>query len=309
MPEGYTHLRTARRAAEALHITIEYPAAFAAGANGPDALFCYEIWKPAKKRRYDLPALGNRMHEEKTGLFLQNLAAGVTTRAQLEYTLGFFSHYAADTVLHPYVLAICQKGMPYGGAGGHGYFEIALDSTLHAADTGISQVPVADSSPPLSGAALAEVTTLLKGAIAATYGVDLPVECLADAFYHITLLRGWFTSRTGVRRAVYWLIEPLMGGRGKITGHVSPRRLKTNLPDTWQHPGTHQQAKGSAFALLQEAQKRSEVYMAALLGCRLGKLTPAQMAALLGSKSYTLGIDTPESAPGQPTQAGPEKEI
>ena len=39
MPEGYTHVRTARKAAEAIHYKIQCPAAFAAGANGPDSFF------------------------------------------------------------------------------------------------------------------------------------------------------------------------------------------------------------------------------------------------------------------------------
>ena len=90
------------------------------------------MWKSKAKRRYDLPALGDRMHEEATGAFLCSLVRHVKTGAQIEYALGFLSHYAADTVLHPYVVAMCQSGQPYAGKGGHGYFEIALDSTLHA---------------------------------------------------------------------------------------------------------------------------------------------------------------------------------
>ena len=120
MPEGYTHLRTAHKAAEAIHYKIQCPAAFAAGANGPDSFFCYEVWKKRAKRHYDLPGLGNRMHEEKTGAFLRSLCANVKTRPQVEYALGFLSHYAADTVVHPFIYAMCKPGCPYAGKGGHG---------------------------------------------------------------------------------------------------------------------------------------------------------------------------------------------
>ena len=153
MPEGYTHVRTARKAAETIHYKIQCPAAFAAGANGPDSFFCFEIWKKRAKRRYDLPGLGNRMHEEKTGAFLRSLCANVKTRPQVEYTLGFLSHYAADTVVHPFICAMCAPGQPYAGKGGHGYLEIALDSTLHAEDTGSALVPVDDVSPAHRGGA------------------------------------------------------------------------------------------------------------------------------------------------------------
>ena len=64
MPEGYTHVRTAQKAATAIHYKVQCPAAFAAGANGPDSFFCYEVWKKRAKRHFDLPTLGNRMHEE-----------------------------------------------------------------------------------------------------------------------------------------------------------------------------------------------------------------------------------------------------
>ena len=127
MPEGYTHVRTARLAAAAIRCKIWYPAAFAAGANGPDSFFCFEVWKKRAKRRYDLIGLGNRMHEEKTGDFLFSLCRHVRTRPQMEYVLGFLCHYAADTVMHPFVFAMCEEGKPYAQPGGHGFLEIGLD--------------------------------------------------------------------------------------------------------------------------------------------------------------------------------------
>lgn len=52
------------------------------------------------------------MHEEKTGAFLRSLCANVKTRPQVEYALGFLSHYATDTVVHPFVCAMCEKDSP-----------------------------------------------------------------------------------------------------------------------------------------------------------------------------------------------------
>ena len=231
MPEGYTHVRTAQKAATAIHYKVQCPAAFAAGANGPDSFFCYEVWKKRAKRHFDLPTLGNRMHEEKTGAFLRSLCANVKTRPQVEYTLGFLSHYAADTVVHPFICAMCAPGQPYAGKGGHGYLEIALDSTLHAEDTGSALVPVDDVSPLPTGEELADITALLHTCLLETYGEDIPVEYLADAFWHTYRLRGLFPSKHGVRRAFFWLVEPLFGGRGFITGHVSPRQLDKRFSD------------------------------------------------------------------------------
>lgn len=297
MPEGYTHVRTAHRAAKGVHYRIQYPAAFAAGANGPDSLFCFEVWKSAAKRRYDLPGLGNRMHEENTGAFLQSLVKRVSTRPQVEYALGFLAHYGTDTVMHPYVCALCQPGMPYAGPGGHGYFEIALDSTLHAEDTGSATVQAEDTSPRMHGEELADVTTLLAHCLSDAYGLDIPIEYLADAFEDIYRLRSIFPSRYGVKKALFTLVEPMFGGRGFITGHVSPRHLVKDLPDTWTDPFTGEQRRGNAFALLREAEKRSGIFMAGALEYWMRGITGEEFFGLLGSMSYTEGRPTPRSDP------------
>lgn len=310
MPEGYTHVRTAQKAAAALHHKIRCPAAFAAGANGPDLLFCFEAWKPGHKRRYDLPRLGNRMHEEKTGAFLRCLCRRVKTTAQVEYAMGFLSHYAADTVLHPYVCAMCAPGMPYAGPGGHGYFEIALDSTLHAEDTGEGRIPADEVSPLPVGQELSELVQLLHDCLLEVYDEDIPIEYLADAFYYTNRLRRMFPSRHGVRKVVFWLIEPLFGGRGTVTGHLSPRKLADPLPEQWTDPFTGTQREETPFDLLVTAQQRSEEFIRAALKTWMGKLSREEFEALLGSMSYTQGIATPQSDPDAdwPQETPPEPE-
>ena len=305
MPEGYTHVRTARKAAAAIHYKVRHPAAFAAGANGPDVFFSFEVWKRPARRRADLPALGERMHAEATGAFLQSLLRHVKTGAQVEYALGFLSHYAADTLLHPYVAAVCQPGMPYAGKGGHGYFEIALDSTLHAEDTGVSLVPADDCCPLLTGQDLAEVAALLRAALYETYGLQVSAECLADAFYYFHRVRRLFTSRHGVRRAAFYVAETFFGGRGFLTGHVSPRALALDLPDDWTDPATGEQRHGGAFALLKQAEKCSALYMTGALQHWMGVLPQSDMVRLLGSRDYGTGTETERS--GTPPAHEPTK--
>ena len=302
MPEGYTHVRTARKAAAGIHYKLHRPAAFAAGANGPDVFFTFEVWKPARKRRFDLPALGNRMHDEATGAFLLSLLRHVKTAAQVEYALGFLSHYAADTTLHPYVVAMCRPGMPYAGKGGHGYFEIALDSTLHAEDTGVSQVPADDSSPVPAGADLAEIAALLQTCLQEVYGVTVSTECLGDAFFYLNRVRRLFPSRHGIRKALFWLVESVWGGRGFLTGHISPRALALDLPDDWTDPTTGAARHGGAFALLKEAERRSALLMTGALQHWMGVLPENDLAKLLGSLDYTTGTETEASRKPAATQ-------
>ena len=287
MPEAYTHLRTARAAARMARLAVADPAAFAAGANGPDMLFCYRAWRRAEKRGVNLPALGARMHEQATGAVLRSLIERAVSPAERSYVLGFLCHYATDCTLHPYVEMLTLPGGLYARRGGHAYFEIGLDSALHKQE----------GCPRILGARLAMIGALLQKAAWDAYGVMISREALADAFHHTWRLRSLFISRWKIKRSMYWLVEPLFGGRGTITGHVTPARLrgaskkdKKKLPDTWRDPFTGEAHTDGLDALLEHAQRRSAAYMLAAEGYWAGKVRADQLYGLLGSASYTTGL-------------------
>ena len=305
MPEGYTHVRTARRAAALAQLEIEHPAAFACGANGPDIFFCYRAWKSGEKRGEDLPALGERMHHENTGAFLRALVQNAATPVQRSYALGFLSHYAADCTVHPYVVCVTGEGGPYAGPGGHGYFEIAVDSHLHELDTGKLAVPVDDTTPLLAGADLAEVGALLQKSLRQAYGLTVSREALADTFWHTRALRRLFVSRFRIKYALFWLVEPAFGGRGALTGHITPARLigtgsrsKDRLPCPWVNPFTGERELDDLSALLGKAVQRSAAYMLAAKGYWDDRLSMDKLAKLLGSASYLSGLPDERSCPG-----------
>ena len=305
MPEGYTHVRTANRAAALAQLEIAHPAAFACGANGPDIFFCYRAWKSGEKRGENLPELGARMHDENTGAFLRALVKYAATPAQRSYALGFLSHYAADCTVHPYVVCVTEEGGPYAGPGGHGYFEIAVDSFLHEQDTGKAAVPVDDTTPRLAGAALAEVGALLQKSLREAFGVTVSREALADTFWHTRALRRMFVSRFRIKYALFWLVEPAFGGRGAVTGHITPARLvgtgkhpKGSLPCPWTHPFTGEEQTDDLNALLEKAEKRSAAYLLAAKGYWDGRLSMEKLSTLLGSASYLSGLADERSCPG-----------
>ena len=118
MPEAYTHIRIARAALAQSGEHAPSTAAYEMGANGPDPLFAYRVL--SAKRPWPLPELGGRMHDEQCGRFLRTMIFAVSTPAQRSYALGFLAHYAADSVMHPYVVQ-----HPRGARllrGGHGQY-------------------------------------------------------------------------------------------------------------------------------------------------------------------------------------------
>ena len=102
-------------------------------------------------------------------------------------------------------------------------------------------------------------------------------------------------SALGFDAAVHLLLELFFGGRGFITGHVSPAHLKLNLPEDWTDPATGEERHGGAFALLKDAQHRCELFMTAALGHWMGKLDEEILEKTLGSMSYITGTETEQS--------------
>ena len=309
MPEGYTHIRTAQAAARLAELNIPHEAAFGCGANGPDILFCYRVWRKGAKRGENLPRMGDQLHNENTGLFLRTLLQNADTPAERSYALGFLAHYATDCTIHPYVVHLCKPGQLYGHKGGHGYFEIGLDSWLHKQDTGRGAVRVNDNTPKLFGTELAEVGALLQKGIRAALGLTVSREALADTFWHTRAMRSLFVSHTKIKYILFWLLEPLFGGRGFITGHVTPARLKGTrprdkhkLPKRWVHPFTGEQMQQDINALLEAATRRSAAYMLAAEGYWSGRFQLDRVMGLVGSANYVSGIADEQSAPSLPPQ-------
>ena len=105
MPAPYTHHLVAREAYAALprdlQTKIHSLSLYFFGAQGPDFCFFYRSLNPKAKN------LGSHLHRE--GGFpafcaLKSLAA--RDPQILSYALGYITHYAADSVFHPYVYAV-----------------------------------------------------------------------------------------------------------------------------------------------------------------------------------------------------------
>ncbi|MUT94445.1 MAG: hypothetical protein EP147_00270 [Subdoligranulum sp.] len=124
-------------------------------------------------------------------------------------------------------------------------------------------MPVNDVSPLPTGEELADITALLHmpaGSLRCGCLGGVPGRCVLPK-----VLRGLFPTKNPLKRGFFWLVEPLFGGRGFITGHISPRKLAPDMPDAWTDPFTGTEHTGGVFALLPKAERRSEEFMGAAL--------------------------------------------
>jgi hypothetical protein len=103
MPDAVTHCFLAENVKNSLKISylVEHFDVLQMGAQGPDPLFYYHYlpWKPnngAKK-------LANRLHTESTKPYLELLVRSAKDDETKAWVAGFLTHFALDTVAHPYV--------------------------------------------------------------------------------------------------------------------------------------------------------------------------------------------------------------
>lgn len=288
MPDAYTHLRTARHAAALAGIEPLESSAFLAGANGPDPLFVYRFWDPHPA--VDLPALGQRMHHEKAGAFLLALARLAETPAQRSYAAGFVMHNTLDSLAHPYVALLTQKGGVYDIPQGHSYYESALDTALWRLDFGHGLPSSRQSAPVLRSSDLAQVATLLRDAIAEVYGEQIPFLSLLDCFSHFSLARWFFRSPLGGKKLIAHAIDIGLRRKNFSHSHMLPGRLRRNLPDDWIDPYTGIEHKGGMRRILAQAEETGAVRLQALHRYWTGALELQDLAAALGNASYDTGL-------------------
>ncbi len=148
---------------------------------------------------------------------------------------------------------------------------------------------------------LAEIAGQLDRAIQETYGVRVPREYIVDAIADNRRIRGLFSSRFGIKRALFWCLEPLFGGRGVLTTHVHPRRMRgmskramkrgKTLPTDWVDPTTGEAHSETLDQLLLRATKRTiQIY-----NTLLSPNTAGQFWKILGSRDYVTGTETEAS--------------
>lgn len=290
MPEAYTHIRIARAALTQSGEHAPSTAAYEMGANGPDPLFAYRVL--SARRPWPLPELGGRMHDEQCGRFLRTMIFAASTPAQRSYALGFLAHYAADSVMHPYVAFQCGPQGQFNIPEGHGFCEVAMDSMFHEQDCGSPAVPAGTAAPELPPQELAEVTQMLRDAVLHVYRMDIPNEALADSFHDFHALHRLFLSPHGGKRALVWAAERLVLHKpGYGLSHMTPARCPADgFAAHWENPYTHAQRNAGPEALCGESARLAAGYLKAAAAYWEGRCTKEALAAAVGDRSYSTGL-------------------
>ncbi len=135
MPTAITHQLLAEEVLAASDASLRERVAslplYYFGAQGPDFWFAHGAFSPTDN-------LGRHLHTRRPLLFFRILAAAGRTDADVfSYAAGYLTHYAADTVFHPYVYGMMRK-LGRESKYLHHAIEHALDGALLRALRGVS---------------------------------------------------------------------------------------------------------------------------------------------------------------------------
>lgn len=302
MPECYAHAAIAAEALMRSGNTVASHPAFTAGANGPDPFFFYHFW--SARPRPNLPAMAKRMHTEHTSRLLLALVNYAATPVQQSYVMGYLAHYATDCTLNPCLAAMAAPGMPYAAPGGLTRIARDLDSTLYYRDYKTLKVPVHAGTPVLITDELAQVVTLLRECLWATYEKDIPLLALADAYHDNLSARKLLYSPLGARRLVIGLLARPGASRhgGPVLSRSQPGRRLPQLPRSWQNPATGLMTDASLDEMLALAEQNSAICVTAAMRYWLGQLSEERLDKVLGNNNLYIGRPCEVAETAQPVQ-------
>ena len=207
-----------------------HPAAFYWGLQGPDLLF----FRDAVRGKSPLPAIGGRMHREKTAQLLETMAKYIRLRKKqakgddelLEaYFMGFLCHYVLDSCAHPYIYYLQERRKlrtekkAWGGL--HNQIESQIDSALYRRIKGgeVSgyRIPKAyrDRLTELS------VSRLYRQVLWHVYGIQVDSFQVAKAFDDCHRLMGLLV-RGRLLPAVEAGERLLLGKENAFSAHIRP---------------------------------------------------------------------------------------
>lgn len=276
------------------------------GAQGPDIWFYHALIRPLHSQR----RWGNRLHAENVDLTMEALLDGVLSASGSEkdgrfaYFCGFLTHYALDSVAHPFVHSRC------GSHKYHTMFEAELDTALLAlCGESPATVPPALTMPRLSGADASAVVDM-QSAVVARWGESIPKNALPSIVKRAPGILARQHDPTGKKRAVALALERLIGKRPAASRFFFPlaadesRDVLNLRHSVWPLPWTGESRTEDFLSLLETAALRAADYIQSLYqGVYCGAPRSSVLAAI-GQLSLDNGLPWRESFVDEPFHAG-----
>ncbi len=316
MPASYTHQCIARAAFQKTQCCIDpHPAAILAGAEGPDPLFFTLLYFG---RGTSPSSMGHLLHEERSADFLTALLKGAgQDRLLLSYALGFLTHYAGDTIFHPYIFTRSYDNGRYSG-NKHCKYEHILDTVLYRKSGHALGLPRQMAGfKRLSSEEKDAIASLLTETIAQVFPEkDLRYRAVRRSFDHAVFLCDFLRKAPLKKRSLFLKFFLKTPAAKLADSHVMPKDTLANIlrPEGYETSLYHWESIDNAahtpwFSCWEKDRERTEstgdLYRLAV--ARAGELIDAgadfakgalseeDLRGILGDYSYNSGLSWQET--------------
>ncbi|MBP3428167.1 MAG: zinc dependent phospholipase C family protein [Clostridia bacterium] len=306
MPASYVHQSIAADACRRLGVYSAAPLSCAvrAGAEGPDPLFFSFTSAITSPGLRFLPRLAAMIHTQRTDEFLLSLMDACRGDALLEaYCCGFLSHYAADTVCHPFIYAHSLTARGRYSSTMHSALEHALDTLLyrrrgHAQGLPEQMAGLASLPPSAKDSAARAITHAAHRTFPGAAPQETAIRRSLDQSVSLTRL-----LRPGESRRVAAAAHLPFGAGRALRAHMLPPEpppcdVANDARAPWASIWTPQEKRTeSFFDLVEAAISRSCDLIEAAQQYFSGACAYAGMRAMLGGLSYASGLPWCGSSP------------
>lgn len=299
MPAGYLHSLCADRARAISGVTPALRDVMILGAQGPDPLFTLGIFplRPSSKPS----RLGNLLHSYRTGAFLRALCRRAKAGGSIEraYALGFLTHYALDSTIHPYVYS--QSNRP------DGRYSSTLHMALEKSWDALYYRQTHERGTPVSMPGAAETRNMwptIAAHWAGAIGDVFPEEgvtsaTIAEALGCTVKANGLTHSPRGVKYRIVWLLERVIGKPGLGTSQMTPTKpmagdIVNAAHRTWRSPfGEASPERTEGLAELYEAATvRAGALLTAANQYFDGDIDEYALGNTIGNLGYDSGLES-----------------
>lgn len=300
MPSGYLHKLCAQQAAARAGIAPLVGEAFTLGAQGPDPLFSLHMF-PLRLSSRPHPYAGI-LHKRRTGAHLLALLSQAKAEgaAERSYAMGFLTHYALDSTVHPYVYARSVDARGKYVSALHMRLEKHWDALYYRRDGGKGTplfMPGVKEARPYWQA----IARVWSRAILAAYP-ELSVDeaMLMEAFAAAEHANQLTHSNTGVKYALVWCLERVIGKPGYLTSQITPRfpskkDIENSAGLPWRSAAEPGRERTEGLSeLFEAAVLRAEELLCAAQAYFNDNLSEQALAATIGNAGYDTGAEALE---------------
>lgn len=314
MPAFLTHYLCGDRMLNLLEDTpvkdniLKHRSVFNLGTQGPDILFYCGAWPWVKSS--GAGKTGERMHAEKTGEFFSHAIEYVINSGDYErellsvYMCGYLCHYSLDCHTHPYIFyrtGFVREDEEYTSkyACYHRMFETALDVLMLKHVSGKKPADITPSRfIKVSRKNAYSIGRMYETVLKKVYDIEMNPEIIVSAIADMTGITAVLRDKSGLKKKLLFWLEKKQGRFPLMSSMILPQEIKDGCDyfntahSVWHLPWDTSVKLTSSFVEMFEASaQEARIMCKELYNCIFNKDEIGQVLELIGSRSFSTGID------------------